>query len=71
MQLVERALELDLADVARARERHLPVADDARGRPADMITDAVGQRDRLFEIVVTNSTALRSAAPQVEQQDCP
>src|SRR5947208_3033218 len=32
MQLVKRALELHLTDVARARQRHFPVADDARRR---------------------------------------
>ena len=30
VQLVEGRVELDLGDVARARQRHAPVADDAR-----------------------------------------
>src|ERR1700730_8925672 len=51
MQCVEGGIELHLADVARAAERHLPVADDARGRSRRDDDDAVGERDHLLAIV--------------------
>ena len=68
VQFVERRVELDLGDVARARQRHAPVADDARGRPRRHDHDAVGERDRLFEIVGDEQHRLAVGAPQIEQQ---
>ena len=68
MQFVERGIELHLADVARTRQRHGPVADDARRRPRRHDDHAVRQRDRLFEIVGDEHHRLAVGAPQVEQQ---
>ena len=68
VQLVERRIELDLGDVARARQRHPPVADDARRRPRRHDDHAVGQRDRLFQIVGDEQHRLAVGAPQIEQQ---
>ena len=68
MQVVERAVELHFRRVARARERHGPVADDARGGPGRHDDDAIRQRDRLFEIVGDEHHRLAVGAPQIEQQ---
>ena len=65
---MELRLQPDLGDVARARQRHPPVADDARRRPGRHDHDAVGQRDRLFEIVGDEQHRLAVGAPQIQQQ---
>ena len=49
-------------------QRHPPVADDARGRPRRHDDDAVGERDRLFQIVGDEQHRLAVGAPQIEQQ---
>ena len=49
-------------------QRHPPVADDARRRPGRHDHHAVGQRDRLLEIVGDEHHRLAVGAPQVEQQ---
>ena len=67
-RFVEGRVELDLGDVARARQRHAPVADDARRRPRRHDDDAVGQRDRLFQVVGDEQHRLAVGAPQIEQQ---
>src|SRR5258708_21838178 len=46
MEIAERLVELDLGDVARARQRDRPVADDAGGRPGRHDDDAARQPDR-------------------------
>src|SRR5262249_37016187 len=51
MELVERRLELDLGDVARAREPDPPLAQDSRGRTGRHDDHAVGERDRLLHIL--------------------
>ena len=61
-------IEFDLGNVARARQRHPPVADDARRRPRRHDDDAVGERDRLFQVVGDEQHRLAVGAPQVEQQ---
>ena len=68
MQFMERAIELDLGDIARPRDRNPPVADDARRRPRRHDHHAVGQRDRLLKIVGDEHHRLAVGAPQVEQQ---
>ena len=57
------------SEMSRGRaQRHAPVADDARGRPRRHDDDAVGQRDRLFQIVGDEQHRLAVGAPQIEQQ---
>ena len=58
----------DFRNVARARQRHTPVADDARARPRRHDHDAVGKRDRLFEIVGDEQHRLAVGVPQFQQQ---
>src|SRR5690242_3810028 len=61
---MEGRVGLDLGDVARPRQRHPPVADDARGRSGRHNDDAVGQRDRLLQIVGNEEDGLAVGAPQ-------
>ena len=49
-------------------ERHPPVADDARARPRRHDHDAVGQRDRLLQIVGDEQHRLAVGVPQFQQQ---
>src|SRR3954467_12302256 len=65
MQFVEGALKLDLADIARTRQRHFPVADNACGGPGRHDDDTIGERDRLFEIVGDEQHGLAVRAPQI------
>ena len=64
------AIGLEIAGTAKAgaRERHGPVADDARSRARRHDDHAIGQRDRFFEIVRDEHHRLAVRAPQVEQQ---
>ena len=55
-------------NVARPRQRHPPVADDARARPRRHDHHAVGQRDRLLEIVGDEQHRLAVGVPQFQQQ---
>src|SRR5262245_14740873 len=66
VEIVERALDLDLGDVARPRQFDLPVADDARGGPRRHDHHPVGERDRLLEIVGDEQHRLAIGAPQIE-----
>src|SRR4029079_371109 len=50
MQLMKCPLELDLGDVARARQLDLPVADEARGRARRHDHDAGGERDTILYV---------------------
>ena len=68
MQFVKLLLHADFRDVARALDRHPPIADHARGRPRRHDDDAVGQRDRLFQVVGDEQHRLAVPAPEVEQQ---
>src|SRR5262249_34639203 len=65
---MERGLDLDLGDVARARQLNLPVADDAGGGPRRHDHHAIGQRDRLLQIVGHEQHRLAVGVPQIEQQ---
>src|SRR4030088_3829661 len=51
VEILERALDLDLGDIARPRQRHLPAADNVRGRASRHDHHPIGERDRLLEIV--------------------
>src|SRR5581483_3661171 len=68
MQFVELLLHPDLRNVARALDRHRPVADDTRAGARRHDDDAVGQRDCLFEVVGDEQHGLAIAAPEVEQE---
>src|SRR6266700_6685742 len=68
VEIVERGLDLDLGDVARPRQRDLPIPDDAGGRPRRHDHHAIGQRDRLLEIVGDEQHRLAVGVPQIEQQ---
>src|SRR5262245_47246187 len=68
VEIVERGLDLDLGDVARARQRDLPIADDAGGGPRRHDHHAVRERDRLLEIVGDEQHGLAVGVPQIEQQ---
>src|SRR5437660_367266 len=45
VQGMESRIELDLGDIARPRQRHLPLADDLRGRARRHEHDAVAARN--------------------------
>src|SRR5262245_10861333 len=68
VEIVERALDLDLGDVTRSRQGDLPIADDARGGPRRHDHHAVGERDRLLEIMGDEQHRLAIGAPQIQQQ---
>src|ERR1044072_6836198 len=63
MEMVERRLGLDLGDVARPRQRHLPAADDACGGGGRHDHDAVGERDRLLQIMGDEQNGLAVGVP--------
>jgi hypothetical protein len=58
----------DFRNVARARQRHPPVTDDARTGARRHDHDAVGQRDRLLEVVGDEQHRLAVGIPQLQQQ---
>ena len=68
VQLVEARQQPDLG-ASRGRGRSMAmVADDARGGPRRHDHHAVGQRDRLLEVVGDEQHGLAVAGPQLEQQ---
>ncbi len=68
MQRVKFLFHADFRNIARTRKPHPPVADDARARPRRHDHDAVGERDRLFEIVGDEQHRLAIGVPQFQQQ---
>src|SRR6185437_3627894 len=51
MKRVKFPVQPDLENIARARQRHPPVADDARTRSCRHDHHPICERDRLFEVV--------------------
>ena len=68
VQRDEAGIELDLGDVARARDRHVPVADDARSRSGGHDHHAIGERDRFLKVVRDKKHRFAIGGPEVEQQ---
>ncbi len=68
MQRVKLVAEPDFRNVTRTGKLHPPVADDARGRPRRHDHDAVGEPDRLFEIMSDEQHRLAVGVPQFQQQ---
>src|SRR5207237_4103795 len=66
MQRLEFLVQPHLEDAARTGELHAPVADDARGRPRRHDHDAVGERNRLLEIMGDEQHGLAVGIPEVE-----
>src|SRR5215467_7036435 len=68
MQVLERLVVPDFGDVAGTWQRHRPIADDARGRTRRHDDDAVGERNRLLEVMGDEQHGLAVSVPQIEQQ---
>ena len=68
MQRVKFMLQSNFRDVTRTRQRHPPVADNARAWSRRHDHHAIGECDRLFEIVSHEQHRLAIGVPQLQQQ---
>src|ERR1700759_5772534 len=68
VERMEFLVEPGLENVARPRQADLPIADDARVRARRHDDDAVGERDRLLEVMGDEQHRLAVRVPEIEQQ---
>src|SRR3954454_9738279 len=68
MKCVKIPLKPDFRNIPGTRQRHRPIADDARAGSRRHDHYAVSERDRFLEVVGDEQHCLAIGAPQVEQQ---